>query len=137
MTKPQIWIAAFLTLFILLFIIGRITKEEEAFNPIPDGNLSNQNISENLSAEELIVNFSCTNCHGASLEGTKEGPELKDIKKKFSRKELISYLRNPQSFMDSDRFKKYREKYPKVIMPGFSKKDVKDLGKIADYLLGR
>ena len=29
MTKPQIWVAAFLLLFIVLFMIGRLTKEEE------------------------------------------------------------------------------------------------------------
>ncbi len=137
MTKPQIWIASFLALFILLFILQRVTKEEEKFMPIPMGNLQNQPSDGNLSAQELIANFGCTNCHGNSLEGTKQGPALKDISKNFGRGKLIAYLRNPGSFVGSERFQKYREQYPGVIMPNFGNKDVKDLGKIADYLLKR
>lgn len=136
MTKPQIWVASFLVLFILLFIIGRITKKEEPVKNIPQGEIMNQTTSENLSAEELIVNFRCVNCHGQQLQGTMQGPSLKYVGQFFSRDELINYLRNPQSFMSSERFKKYREKFPNVMMPNFSNKDVKDLGKLADYLLG-
>ena len=137
MTKPQIWIASFLALFILLFILQIVTKEEEKFMPIPTENLTNQPSKENFSAQDLIANFGCTNCHGIDLEGTKLGPELKDISKNFGRGELITYLRNPGSFMGSERFQKYREQYPSVIMPNFGNKDVKDLGKIEDYLLAR
>ena len=137
MTKPQIWVASFLVLFILLFIIGRITKEEEIFKPISTENFNDQSSTENLTAEELIANFGCTNCHGVGLNGTKQGPALKDINQKFGRGELIAYLRNPNSFMGSDRFLKYREQFPGVVMPNFGNKDVKDLGKIADYLLDR
>ncbi|HHE65214.1 MAG TPA: cytochrome c [Bacteroidetes bacterium] len=137
MTKPQIWVASFLVLFILLFIIGRITKEEEIFKPISTENFNDQSSSEDLTAEELIANFGCTNCHGVGLNGTKQGPALKDINQKFGRGELIAYLRNPNSFMGSDRFLKYREQFPGVVMPNFGNKDVKDLGKIADYLLER
>jgi len=137
MTKPQIWVASFLVLFILLFIIGRITKEEETFKPIPPENFSDETSTKNLTAEELIANFGCTNCHGIDLNGTKQAPALKDISKKFGRGELISYLRNPNSFMGQERFKKYREQFPGVVMPKFGNRDVKDLGKIADYLLKR
>ncbi len=135
MTKPQIWIASFLALFILLFILERVTKEEEKFMPTSTENLTNQPSKENFSAQELITMFGCTNCHGVDLEGTKLGPGLKDISKNFGRGELITYLRNPGSFMGSERFQKYREQYPGVIMPNFGNRDVKDLGKIADYLL--
>ena len=136
MTKPQIWVASFLVLFILLFILGRITKKEETIKNIPQGEIMNQTTSENLSAEELIVSFGCVNCHGQQLQGTIQGPSLKYVDQFFSRDELINYLRNPQSFMSSERFKKYREKFPNVMMPNFSNKDVKDLGRLADYLLG-
>ena len=135
MTKPQIWVAAFLVLFILLFILGRITREEEPVKEIPQGDVMNQTTSGNLSAEELIVNFSCVNCHGPELQGTMQGPALKNISQFYGRQELISYLRNPRSYMSSERFKKYREQFPNVMMPNFTNKDVKDLGKIADYLL--
>jgi cytochrome c553 len=137
MTKPQIWVAVFLALFILLFIIGRITKEEEIFKPISTENPGNQSSTKDLTAEELITNFGCASCHGEDLNGTKQGPALKNINEKFARGELIAYLRNPNSFMGSERFKKYREQFPGVVMPNFGNKDVKDLGKIADYLLER
>jgi hypothetical protein len=37
--------------------------------------------------------------------------------------------------MDKERFQAFKEKY-RTIMPSFNNKDVKDLGKIADYILG-
>jgi hypothetical protein len=37
--------------------------------------------------------------------------------------------------MSKDRFKDYKAKYPNVIMPSYNNVDVKDLGKIAEYLL--
>ena len=138
MTKPQIWVAAFLLLFIVLFMIGRLTKEDE---PMKDfSGMKNSPMSEQTSAEltgdKLIQSFGCTNCHGADLAGTNMGPSLKGLKEFWSsRDNLINYLRNPNSFMDSDRFKGYKAKYPNGIMPSYGNKDVKDLGKIADFLL--
>jgi len=137
MTKPQIWVAAFLVLFILLFIIGRLTKEEETFKPISTENFTTQSSTEGLTGEELITSFGCINCHGLDLNGTRQGPALNDMSQKFGRGELIAYLRNPNSFMGSERFQKYREQFPGVVMPNYGNKDVKDLGKIADFLLAR
>ena len=57
MTKPQIWVAAFLALFILLFLLGRVTKEEDSknstanTNTVPQSNMS----SGNISAADLIA----------------------------------------------------------------------------------
>jgi hypothetical protein len=65
-----------------------------------------------------------------------KGPSLIGLGEYYSRKDLIAYLRNPKSFMDSERLKIYREQFPGIIMPNYSNKDVKDLGKIADFLLG-
>jgi len=138
MTKPQIWVAAFLVLFIALFMLGRLTKEDEPMKDFSDMNnspMSNQSTNE-LSGDKLIQSFGCVNCHGANLEGSKQGPSLTGLNEFWSRENLINYLRNPNSFMDSERFKDYRTKYPNGIMPSFGNKDVKDLGKIADYLLG-
>ena len=137
MTKPQIWVASFLILFILLFIIGRVTKEEDTFKPVSTNDFTGQSSTENLTAGELIANFGCTDCHGTNLDGTKKGPVLQNIGEHFSREELIAYLRNPNSFMGSERFKEYRKQFPGVVMPNFGNRNVKDLGKIADYLLRR
>jgi hypothetical protein len=37
--------------------------------------------------------------------------------------------------MEEERFKEYRQLFPNQIMPGFGNKNIKDLGKLADYLL--
>jgi hypothetical protein len=137
MTKPQIWVAAFLTLFILLFILGRVTREEETFTPATTQNFTDETSTEDLTPEQLISRFGCTKCHGTDLNGTVQGPALVDINEKFSRENLISYLRNPESFFNIERFQEYRQKYPNSMMPNFGNKDVKDLGKIADFLLDR
>jgi cytochrome c2 len=138
MTKPQIWVAAFLLLFIVLFMIGRLTKEEETmkdFSGMNDSAMGQQS-SEELTGDKLIQSFGCINCHGSNLAGTNMGPSLKGLREFWSsRDNLINYLRNPNSFMDKDRFKEYKVKYPNGIMPSYGNKDVKDLGKIVDYLL--
>jgi hypothetical protein len=63
------------------------------------------------------------------------GPNLYNVKQYWTRDQLINYLRNPSSYMDSDRFQEYKKKYPGIIMPSFGEIDVKELGKIAEYLL--
>ena len=137
MTKPQIWVAAFLALFILLFLLQRATKQEETNNPnlstntVPQSNIN----SENISGKDLIGRIGCHNCHGTDLAGTVKGPSLAGINKYWNRDQLINYLRNPNSFMSSERFKDYKEKFPNVMMPSYNNIDVKDLGKIAEYLL--
>ena len=139
MTKPQIWVAAFLALFILLFLLGRMTKEKDSNNSIVNTNAVPQSSmsSGNISGADLIARVGCINCHGNNLAGTAKGPTLIGIKQFWSRDQLINYLRNPNSFMSANRFKDYKEKYPDVIMPSYTNIDVKDLGKIAEYLLLR
>jgi len=138
MTKPQIWVAVFLLLFIVLFLLGRITQKEEPikdFSGMNNQSMGEQNTTE-LSGDKLVQSFGCINCHGADLAGTNMGPSLKGIKQYWSsRDNLINYLRNPNSFMDKDRFREYKQRFPNGIMPSYGNKDVKDLGKIADYLL--
>ena len=108
MTKSQIWVASFLVLFLILFFLGRVSKNvdtengQSSANPMPQTNMT----SEELSGEELISKLGCVNCHGANLKGTKMGPSLYALKENWSRDKLINYLRNPSSYMDSDRFKR-------------------------------
>jgi Cytochrome c len=137
MTKPQIWVAAFLIVFVLLFLLERATNKTEVNNapttdnPMPQSNIS----SENLSPEQLIGKLGCVNCHGQDLTGTNIGPNLHNVSQYWSRDKLINYLRNPSSFMDADRFKAYQQKYPSVFMPSFNQISPKDLGKVAEYLI--
>ena len=140
MTKPQIWLAAFLFLFIFLFFLGRVTRgprdeKKQISNPVPQGDMSNQ--SQDLSPKEMMVRIGCTGCHGVDLAGTSKAPSLTDIKDNWSKDKLINYLRNPESFMNGDRFQVYRKKYPGTIMPSFNNISVQELGKIAEFLLNQ
>jgi len=140
MTKPQIWLAAFLFLFISLFLLGRLTRspreeKKQSSNPVPQGEMSNQ--SQELSPKDMMVRLGCIGCHGVDLAGTMKAPSLIDIKANWSKDKLINYLRSPDSFMDSDRFKAYKQKYPGAIMPSFNNISVQELGKIAEFLLNQ
>ena len=139
MTKPQIWVAAFLVVFILLFMLQKLTQEEEAPRDL-SSSMNSQMMEENttgsdLTAEELISNFGCTNCHGGNLQGTQMAPALTNLSQYWGKESLLNYLRNPNDFMNQERFIEYKEKYPNQIMPPYGNKDIKDLGKIVDYLL--
>jgi mono/diheme cytochrome c family protein len=140
MTKPQIWVAAFLAAFILLFILQKATKKEEAPTRDLSSQMNNQMIEENtteLTAEQLVSNFGCTNCHGSDLAGTTLAPALKNLSQYWGKETLLNYLRNPNDFMNDARFQEYKQKYPSQIMPSYGNKNIKDLGKIVDYLLAR
>ena len=139
MTKPQIWVAAFLAVFILLFMLQKLTQEEETERDF-SSQMNNQmmeesNTGSDLTAEQLVSNFGCTNCHGGDLNGTNLAPALTNLSQYWGKETLLNYLRNPNDFMSDERFKAYREKYPNQIMPPYGNKDIKDLGKIVDYLL--
>lgn len=135
MTNAQKWVAAFLGLFLVLFILGRVTKKEETM-PVANENYNEQSgqQSAEVDALTLIKQNGCVTCHGQNLEGTKMAPALVDIKEHWSRDALINYLRNPGAYSGDERFEAYREKYKGIVMPSYGNLDVKDLGKIAEYL---
>lgn len=135
MTKTQIWTSAFLTIFILLFVLQRATKTENNIHNDVASNYVTTVDDKKPDAAILMKNFGCVTCHGQNFQGSKVGPTLYNLKEIYTRDELINYLRNPSSYMEKDRFKAYKEKYKNIIMPPFNNKDVKDLGKIADYIL--
>lgn len=138
MTKTQIWVAAFLGLFIVLLGISRLTQNDAPSHPggMPGMGSGSGEASSEQNALTLIKNNGCTSCHGSDLRGSNLGPSLVNLRENWnSRDELISYLRNPNSFMDKDRFREFKSKYSSVVMPPYNNLDIKDLGKIADYLL--
>ncbi len=138
MTKPQIWVAAFLFIFIALFILQKATKKPEELPIVMNESpMMNQEVNAELTGYDLMSKHGCLNCHGTSLQGTPMGPPLENLKRFWDRDKLISYLRNPNSFMDQKRFKEYQEKYPNMIMPAYNNLDIKELGKMSDYLLSK
>ena len=138
MTRPQLWVAAVLVLFLLLFFLEKGTKRSDVQQkPTPMGMMQTETSSTGKAAtpEQLVVSLGCTGCHGTDLSGTKMAPDLHNVKDFWSRDQLINYLRNPSSYMSSERMKNYQAKYPGRMMPSFSNIDVKQLGEVADYLL--
>lgn len=139
MTKPQIWVAAFLFLFIVLFAIGRLTKEEKIEQGIPEHQTVPQTSMEAEASTpmDLITSLGCTSCHGTDLNGSGMGPALVNLSDDWSREELINYLRNPSDYSTKERIKKHKQKFGSILMPSYNYIDVKELGKISDYLLQR
>ncbi len=127
MTNAQKWVALFLVVFILLFVLLKITRKEES-----GGNMNYSAYEEN--AVTLMQNQKCFQCHGSKLTGTEKGPSLVGIRKYWSRDALINYLRNPTSYASDARFEEYKKQY-KEFMPSYEEVDTKALGKIADYIL--
>jgi len=136
MTNAQKWVAAFLVLFVLLLIIGKITEPDD-FDTSGKGNYASDASPKpgDLDAGTLIKNLNCTSCHGVDLKGGKSGPSLHQVGKYWDRDDLINYFRNPSSYKGDERFESYKSVYPGVVMPSFGNIDVKNLGTIADHLL--
>ena len=132
MTNAQKWIAVFLGLFLILFLLERITKEEEPVTHLAMEQMSQQSGTDGLV---LIKQSNCFSCHGSDLNGTSLGPALANIKQFWTRDALINYLHNPLSYKGDARFNNYRAKYKNSVMPSYEKINVEGLGKIADYLL--
>ena len=137
MTNAQKWVAAFLLVFVILFVLNSITSKEES--EITPTNYSESDNSTSAKGEPdgmaLMKSIGCTSCHGADLAGTKMAPSLKNISDNWNRNNLINYLRNPKSYESDTRFENYKSMYPNIVMPSYGNIDVKELGKITDYLL--
>jgi len=142
MTKTQIWSAAFLGIFVILFFLQKFAGTEYGSTPgmgmgMPSQSQANETMaSPDLNGEALVKQFNCTTCHGSNLQGTNMAPALVGLTSYYDRDKLINYLRNPNDYLEQDRFKQYKNKFKNIVMPAYGNKDVKELGKIADYLLG-
>lgn len=139
MTNAQKWVAAFLGLFLLLFLLSRLTKKEAPATHPMGGMpaMGSETGTGDADGPTLISRLGCTSCHGENLEGTKLAPQLVQISEHWSRDGLLNYLRNPSAYNGDARFDAYRQTYKNVVMPSYGNIDVKELGKIADYLMTR
>jgi cytochrome c2 len=140
MTKTQIWSAAFLGIFIILFFLQKFTQDDNIASTntgmgMPQSQSTEKMTPSDASGEVLVKQFNCTTCHGVNLQGTNMAPALVGLTSYYDRDKLINYLRNPNSYLEQDRFKEYKNKFKNIVMPAYGNKDVKELGKIADYLL--
>ncbi len=140
MTNAQKWVAAFLGVFILLFVLSSIVKDDEIVIPEEIDSYAQEeptgNVAEEVTGLSLIEQNGCLSCHGRNLEGMQNlGPSLYNAKAHWDRDELINYLRNPSDYSNDPRFDDYANQFRNIMMPSYDNLDVKDLGKIADYIL--
>lgn len=135
MTNSQKWILVTLLVFLSLFFLSKFTGQEEEYNEDLSAYINETTENKELNGLQLASNIGCTTCHGPNLEGGKIGPSLKNVSQYWRRDGLINYLRNPVEYSGDERFKEYKLKYPNIVMPAYKEIDVKDLGKIADYIL--
>ena len=135
MTNVQKWILAALVAFIALFILGKATENNEpAEDPIYYEEAPAQ-AEEASQIQNLLTVNNCLNCHGADLKGTSLGPSLYASGEYWDRAGLINYLRNPADYSGNERFENFKERYNHIVMPAYENVGVKDLGKLADYIL--
>ena len=139
MTKTLVWILVFIAAFAGLFFLQQLTRDTGASTTGPGymGDGSAASDSSSMSGHELMNNFGCLNCHGNDLNGTPMAPPLTGLSKFYDRESLIAYLRNPDKNKTGARFDEYKTKYASGVMHSYGNKEVKDLGKIADYLLSK
>lgn len=136
MTNAQKWVFVFLVLFMALFALSKLTEKDDLITEIPEYYEQSADVTVTVDdALVLIRKTGCVSCHGNNLEGSKVGPSLQNVAQYWSRDGLLNYLRNPSSYEGGSRFADYKKMYSNVVMPPYDNLDVKDLGKIAEYIL--
>lgn len=133
MTKAQIWISAFLGLFLVLFAVGKFTAnnsqtEEHGNSPMQQMQQTDENTNASASIEQVILQ-NCSRCHGSDLAGTPMAPSILNLKGKWNETELTEYLKNPASSSKVD-----HNAFP-AIMPSFENLGVENLQQISTFLL--
>lgn len=89
------------------------------------------------SAEALYIDFGCAKCHGPDRQGQRSGPPLVDLSERWDEATLISYLRDPRSFVESNPRLSYLDEQYAIAMPAYDNKPEEDLQKLAQLMLGR
>lgn len=143
MTNAQKWVTAFLVVFIFLFVLANLVKDDEIIVPHEVDNYAQKEVTEGTAQTNevpglaLIKQNGCMSCHGQNLQGNGNlGPSLYNAKSHWTRDELINYLRSPSDYSNDPRFEEYSNRFKNIMMPSYENLDVKDLGLIADYILG-
>ncbi len=137
MTKAQIWVAAFVGSFILLYFVQKLTtptitrETKPAMGQIGSAGASS---SESEDPKILLAKFNCQTCHGKDYRGGASGPSLYSLADYYGKDKLAAYIYNPGANNSEQRHRDRIGKYP-VPMPNFSNKDLKEIEIIAEYLL--
>jgi len=76
MTNAQKWVAAFLGLFLILFLLGRITRKEVQTMPSTMEQMGQQTTQTSSAADgqTLTKQLGCITCHGENYRERKRLP---------------------------------------------------------------
>jgi cytochrome c553 len=137
MTKAQIWIAAFVGLFILLYAIEKLSSPTEG-NETTGGTAMGQQATADQGFDPKVVlgRLRCTTCHGADLRGSGSGPSLAGLTEVYTTDKLVAFLKDPTAFAAEPRHRDRAGKYPSM-MPSFKNRPEDELNKIAAYILSQ
>ena len=87
--------------------------------------------------EVAYVALKCAKCHGFEREGQRTAPTLKNIGKRWSEDELITYLRDPQAVVAvTPRLAYMAERYP-IGMPAYPHTDEQVLRGLTGWILAK
>lgn len=136
MTNAQKWISLFLVLFILLLVLAKMTSDKSGFETSTISATESAESTSAISAESILANNRCYICHGQDLNGTGRAPSLLMVAKNWNKGNLISYLQNPQAFMNNERMLVLQERYSGK-MPAQENLSEEELNILAEYLLNR
>jgi mono/diheme cytochrome c family protein len=136
MTNAQKWVAVFLILFVLLLVLSKITsnKSKENLYETPQNEYSSD--SSRLNAEDILSSNRCLTCHGKDLNGSGRAPSLLNVAENWKKDNLISYLQNPQAFLNNERMLVLKEKY-NTQMPAQDNLSTEELNIVAEYLINK
>lgn len=134
MTKAQIWIAAFVVLFILLYAIQKFTTPAGGADSGQAATQTQSTSGQNFDAKTSLVKFNCVSCHGPDLRGSGSGPSLAGLSSYYTADKLVAFLKDPTAFAAEPRHKDRAGKYPQF-MPSFGNRNEQELAAIAQYLL--
>jgi mono/diheme cytochrome c family protein len=135
MTNAQKWVVIFFAMFIVLLFISFATNDNDETNI--DQQTTEAKASAEVSGMEIYNSAGCASCHGKNLEGTENGPSLEKISERWSKTELVTFLRNPDDFSKDERILKSKKNFPNSFMPSFNSIDAKKLGKLSEFLLSK
>jgi cbb3-type cytochrome oxidase cytochrome c subunit len=135
MTNAQKWVVIFFAMFIVLLFISFATSDNEETNT--DKQTTETNASAEVSGMDIYTSAGCASCHGKNMEGTKDGPSLAKISERWTKTELVTFLRNPDDFSKDKRILKSKKNFPNSFMPSFNSIDAKKLGRLAELLLSK
>lgn len=89
----------------------------------------------NQPPEVAFVALKCAKCHGADRQGQRTAPKLTNLESRWSRDELIAYLRDPKAVQAATpRLAYMAEKYA-IEMPAYAHTDEQVLRGLTGWLL--